>query len=91
VVGVFERGNEPSGSIKCGEFIDKLRICWLLGKNSSMDLVSLKVRKIFIYKQNFALKVSFDSFTPNPFNLWTFAEFKLLKVCRDINYWKTMF
>ena len=22
VAGTFERGNEPSGSIKCGEFLD---------------------------------------------------------------------
>ena len=25
-----ECGNEASGSIKCGEFLDKLRTCWLL-------------------------------------------------------------
>ena len=25
--GSFECGNEPSGSTKCGEFLDKLRIC----------------------------------------------------------------
>jgi hypothetical protein len=25
VAGTFECGNEPSGSIKCGEFLDQLR------------------------------------------------------------------
>ena len=27
VAGSCERGNEPSGSIKCGEFLDYLRNC----------------------------------------------------------------
>jgi hypothetical protein len=27
VAGFCERGNKPSGSMKCGEFLDKLRIC----------------------------------------------------------------
>jgi hypothetical protein len=34
VVGTYERGNEPSGSIICGAFLDKLRKCWLLKKDS---------------------------------------------------------
>jgi hypothetical protein len=30
-----EHGNEPSGSIKCGEFLDWLSDCWLLKKDSA--------------------------------------------------------
>jgi hypothetical protein len=34
VEDICERCNEPSGSIKCGEFLDKLRTGWLLTKDS---------------------------------------------------------
>jgi hypothetical protein len=34
VVGFCDCGNEPSGSMKCGEFIDKLTTCQLLRKDS---------------------------------------------------------
>ena len=30
MAGTYKRGNEPSGSIKCGEFLD-----WLLNKKSA--------------------------------------------------------
>ena len=30
-----ECGNEPSSSIKCGEFLDLLKTCWLLRKDSA--------------------------------------------------------
>jgi hypothetical protein len=30
-----ECGNEPSGSIKCREFLDYLRTCWLFRKDSA--------------------------------------------------------
>jgi len=33
VTGTCVRGNDPSGSIKCGEFLDWLRIGWLLQEN----------------------------------------------------------
>jgi hypothetical protein len=33
VVGTCECGNELSGSIKCGEFIDWLKTGWLLEKD----------------------------------------------------------
>ena len=33
-MGTCESGNEPSGSIKCGEFLDHLRIGKLLKKDS---------------------------------------------------------
>jgi len=33
--GTCECGNEPLGSIKCGEFLDWLRTCWLLKKDST--------------------------------------------------------
>jgi hypothetical protein len=42
VAGVCEHGDEPSGSIKCGEFLDKLSV--LLGL-CSMELVGYGVRK----------------------------------------------
>ena len=35
VAGCCECGNEPSGSIKCGEFLDQLRTSQLLKKNSA--------------------------------------------------------
>jgi hypothetical protein len=35
VAGCCECGDEPSGSIKCGEFLDCLRICLLLRKASA--------------------------------------------------------
>jgi hypothetical protein len=34
MAGACEFGNEPSGSIKCGEFLDQLRIGELLKKDS---------------------------------------------------------
>ena len=30
VAGAFESGNEPLGSIKCGEFLDRPKTCYLL-------------------------------------------------------------
>ena len=30
-----ECGNEPSGSVKCGEFLDQLQTNWLLKKDSA--------------------------------------------------------
>jgi len=35
VAGTYEYGNEPSGSIKCGEFLDQLNTGWLLKKDSA--------------------------------------------------------
>jgi len=35
VAGTYKRGNEPSGSIKCGEFLDYLRTVKLLKKDSA--------------------------------------------------------
>jgi len=34
-VGLFKRDNEPSGSIKCGEFLDQMRSSQLLKKDSA--------------------------------------------------------
>ena len=34
MAGGSEYGNEPSGSIKCGEILDWLRTGWLLKKDS---------------------------------------------------------
>ena len=33
VAGTCECGNEPSGSVKCGEFLDWLQTCQLLKKD----------------------------------------------------------
>ena len=35
VANACECGNEPSGSVKCGEFLDKLRTSQLLKKDSA--------------------------------------------------------
>jgi hypothetical protein len=34
-VGTCEYGDEPSGSLRCGEFLDSLRTRWLFRKNSA--------------------------------------------------------
>ena len=39
MVDALECGNEPSGSIKCGEFIDYLRTYWLIRNKCLMELV----------------------------------------------------
>ena len=36
VAGACKRGNEHSGFIKCGEFVDWLRNCWLLKKDCAV-------------------------------------------------------
>ena len=36
MAGSCARGNEPSGSIKCGEFLD-----WLLQNNAAYEVISL--------------------------------------------------
>jgi hypothetical protein len=35
VTGSCEHGNEPSGSVKGGVFLDQLSGCWLLKKDSA--------------------------------------------------------
>ena len=35
VAGGYECGNEPSGSVKCGEFLDQLQTSQLLKKDSA--------------------------------------------------------
>jgi hypothetical protein len=35
VAGICECGNEPSGAIKCGKFIDELQACQLFKKDST--------------------------------------------------------
>ena len=35
MAGAYECDNEPSGCIKCGEFIDWLKTVWLLKKESA--------------------------------------------------------
>ena len=35
MMGTCECGNEPSGSMKCGEFLDWLKTSWPLKKDSS--------------------------------------------------------
>ena len=36
MAGICECGNEPSGSIKCGEFLDWLKTGYLLKKDSAV-------------------------------------------------------
>jgi hypothetical protein len=36
VEGVCECGNEPSGFLRCGEFLDQLRSCYILKKDSAV-------------------------------------------------------
>jgi hypothetical protein len=36
VAGTYEGGNEPSGSIKCGEFLDKLQPGQILKKDCAV-------------------------------------------------------
>ena len=52
VVGTCECGNEPSGSIKYGEFLDQLRTVWLLKKDSApwRKCVSLNIFKTTLEK-----------------------------------------
>ena len=35
MVGACECGNELSGSIKCEEFLDWMKTCWLFKKDSA--------------------------------------------------------
>jgi hypothetical protein len=44
VSGICECGNEPLSSIKCGEFLDQHRTCWLVRKNSALFGKAGKVR-----------------------------------------------
>jgi len=39
VTGSFQHSNEPSGSIKGGEFLDQLSNCQLLKKDCYMELI----------------------------------------------------
>ena len=34
-MGACERGNGTLGAIKCGEFLDQLRTCWPIWKDSA--------------------------------------------------------
>ena len=36
MAGACEYGNELSGSIKCGDFLDELKTGWLLKKDSAV-------------------------------------------------------
>jgi hypothetical protein len=50
VAGSCECGDEPSSSIKCGEFLEQLRAFWLLRKDSSSTaLISCIYIYIYIY------------------------------------------
>jgi hypothetical protein len=73
VTGSCECGNEPSGSIKCGEFLDKLRLLlfhwfiYLLHKqNRKVETVSPKYR--------FALRYIVKKGKAVPLKAWTGPE-----------------
>ena len=38
MAGCCERDDEPSDSVKCGEFFDKLRDFWLLKKDTAVAI-----------------------------------------------------
>jgi len=46
LVGSCECDNEPSGFIKCGEFLEKLEICSILKKDCAMELVIGRLIKL---------------------------------------------
>jgi len=48
VVDSCEHGNEPSGTIKCGEFLDQLGTRQLIRKNSASLFVCLFIC-LFVY------------------------------------------
>jgi len=49
----LEQGNKYSGSIKLEEFLDELRICWLLNMAESLAVICLNVSiPIFFIKPN---------------------------------------
>jgi hypothetical protein len=49
VAGTCECGNEPSGSIKCGEFLDWLRNGQLLKKDSALWITGVCKEKVTRY------------------------------------------
>ena len=57
VAGTRDCGNEPSGSIKCGEFLDWLKTCWLLRKDSAAWR-----KKISNYGPNLTAEVTVPDF-----------------------------
>jgi hypothetical protein len=50
VAGFCEHGNEPSGSIKGGEFLDQLNEYWLLKKDSAPWCYSSSTFSELIYQ-----------------------------------------
>jgi len=56
LTGTSKRGNEPSGSINCGEFRDKLQTGWVLKK------VSAAINK-FLIEGDVKLKMIHVSYT----------------------------
>jgi hypothetical protein len=43
MAGSCERGNEPAGSVKGGEFLDCLSDWWLLKKDCPMELIAFRI------------------------------------------------
>jgi hypothetical protein len=50
VAGSCEHGNEPSGFIKCWEFLEWVSNCWLLKKKLVGYYISLKVFQVLPFR-----------------------------------------
>jgi hypothetical protein len=46
VAGACECGDGPSGFIKCGEFLNELKTCWLLRKDGLTEIITVFARVI---------------------------------------------
>ena len=51
VAGTSECGNEPSGSIKCGEFLDWLKTSQILKKNSALWSMEYCIRLMTVFRR----------------------------------------
>ena len=73
VPGTCERGNEPSGSTKCGEFLDQLTTGQLLRKDSAPWIYICKLASLVRrYAKN--IKDSNISLPPHRQCLWNSSE-----------------
>ena len=71
VADACECGNEPSGSVKCGEFLDQLQTSWLLKKDSApwskVSIVQFKPIILFerLYSLLMQIIVCNEAFPPS--------------------------
>ena len=68
VVGCYEHGNEPFDFIKCGEYVNWVRNCWLLKHSAvcnDLHLIQLLPLLLLIINVIFMLQVSCIHFPPS--------------------------